>query len=139
MWAEAYSYQWAGETLYLDDELEQVARAAQDAHTEVDEREGKIREFLELELPASWDTKDLYARRQWLSADESVREAGTHKRSRVCVPEIWCEVLGGDIKDIKREAKSLHNIMRNVEGWRLCEYKRRSELYGMLRTYERAI
>lgn len=56
---------------------------------------------------------------------------------RVCVPMLFCEALGGDIKDLTRKTTNeLHSIMKNVADWEPVG-KRRCGDYGVIRCYER--
>lgn len=57
--------------------------------------------------------------------------------TRVCVPMLFCDVLGGDIKDLTRKTTNeLHSIMKNVANWEAVG-KRRCGDYGVIRCYER--
>lgn len=137
IWAEALEFVKNCENLYLEDELEKEAVSVQLDHTEADERAGQIEEFLNLKLPSDWSGKTTKERRTWLSEDPTIREAGTALRDRVCIPELWCEALDGDLRDVKKQAKDLHNIMKNIDGWELSSGKLRNAQYGILRTYIR--
>ena len=45
-------------------------------------------------------------------------EPGTVQRYKVCAAEIWCEVLGGRLKDLNGLAsREINSIMRNMQGW----------------------
>ena len=51
IWAEALTYVKAGEKLYLDPSLEKLAKEEQREAMESDEREGLVRDFLDMLLP----------------------------------------------------------------------------------------
>lgn len=136
IWAEAVELYNAGETLYLDQDLEAQARDKQQAHTEVDERAGMVQKYLDMLLPDDWDEKDLYSRRAYVKGDIT-EGVGTTRRDQVCIAEIWCEVMDGYQRDMTTfNTKALHNIMRNLSGWRQAE-KRRFPVYGLQRAYVR--
>jgi putative DNA primase/helicase len=144
IWAEAFLFYKQSEPLYLSAELEKYASRVQADHSEQDERYGMILQYLDTLLPADWDNRDIYQRREWLTAKDDidgVEPLGTKRRDRVCVSEIWCEVLGGQKKDlIKRESMPLHDIMRNMQGWKLKNSdsgKSTFKIYGTQRCYER--
>jgi len=137
IWAEAYSLFKAGETLYLDAEMEGQAKVEQADHTEQDERAGAILRYLDTLLPEDWNALGLFERRQWLQTDELLEE-GVFKRNRVCVAEIWCEALGGNMRDLTQAtAKGLHNMLRNTPGWNLNSKKGKFQTYGVQRYYRR--
>ena len=52
----------AGEKLYLDSEVEALAKAEQRKAMESDEREGLVREYLDALLPDNWDDMDTFER-----------------------------------------------------------------------------
>jgi putative DNA primase/helicase len=115
LWAEAKERYARGEKLYLEDDLEGVARAIQDKHLEKDERSGLIREYLERKLPKNWDTLEPYSRRQWLKEEDNV---GTVERGSVCILEIWTECLGKAPEDItRRDSMDIGRVMKTFRDW----------------------
>lgn len=140
IWAEAVELFKNGETLYLDAELELVAEQHQKDHLENDERIGSIIKYLDTLLPENWKDMNIWDRRQFIKGDELAAE-GTVKRDRICVPEIWHELFDGTIKDMNNfNTKSLHNIMRNLDGWRedvSSTKKRNFGIYGPQLSYVR--
>lgn len=140
IWAEALHYYKAGEPLYLSKELEPLAVHEQREAMEMDEREGTVRDYLEMLLPVNWDTMSLYERRNFINGSEfeGSRAVGVKKRSRVCNMEIWCECFGKDRGNLKRQdANEIAAIMNNIEGWNRPEGKMRFPLYGVVRGYVR--
>ena len=55
IWAEVKEIAAAGERLYLDTDLEEYAKQEQRDAMEQDEREGVVREYLDMLLPEAWD------------------------------------------------------------------------------------
>jgi putative DNA primase/helicase len=139
IWAEAVQLYHNGEPLYLEPELERVAFEMQADHSEKDDREGIISNYLEKLLPADWDEKDIYERREFLRDDaDNILPEGTVKRTRVCVAEIWCEVMGGHLKEMTRlNTNDLHNIMRKMKGWHEYKTKALFPIYGVQKSYFR--
>lgn len=137
VWAEAVAAYKAGEPLYLTAEMEAAAAAVQTEHAEVDERMGLIQRYLDTLLPDNWEDMNVYDRRAFLGGDE-LGGPGTRVRMRVCIAEIWCEVLGGHQKEMNRfNTKELHDIMRRVEGWEPMESRPRFGAYGTQKGYKR--
>ena len=115
IWAEAVWRYKEGEALYLSEEVEKEAEQHQLLHTEADERAALISTYLDMPLPTNWDTMSRYERRAFIGAGEK----GTVQRTKVCIPEIWVEMLGHDIKEMSSySTKYVHNIMASMGGWK---------------------
>ena len=136
IWAEAVEIYKAGEPLYLDKAMEQVAREIQEAYEEENPKAGIVAEYLDRLLPAEWDDQDIYARRQWL---ESGAEGVTARQS-VCTLEIWTEALGGNPDKFDRYAgKEIADIMAKLPEWRHQGNRQKTiRPYGRQRYYERS-
>lgn len=116
IWAEAFMLWANGESLVLDEQLEQEAIKIQQSHTEGSELTGLIEEYLSVLLPPNWDSKDLYERRAYLESYDE--ESGGKPREKVCALEIWCEVLSGDRKTLSNaKARELIDILQSISGW----------------------
>jgi putative DNA primase/helicase len=135
IWAEALHYYRNGESLILSDELMQTAQYIRETHSEVDERHGLIEKYLEMLLPEDWDSKSIFDRRAFIAGDELQAE-GTIARTKVCVAEIWCEVLGGMQKDMTTQnTKYIHDILKKMTGWEPTKTPKRFSIYGSQRAY----
>lgn len=132
IWAEAYACYRQGETLYLSADAEVEAARIQETYSEVDDREGLVREYLDRLLPKDWEEKDLYSRREWLESDAK----GDQPRSKVCRMEVWCEALNNPPGKIDRyEGKAIHAMLEAC-GWKYASVKSFG-LYGRQRAYVR--
>ena len=122
IWAEAVALYNAGEKLYLTPELEAEAATIQDAHSEQDSRFGMVATYLDMPLPANWDMKSTWDRIQIVKGvPDAVGDFDDEMepRNRVCVAEIWCELFDGKLKEMTTQnTKPLHDIMRNMPGWK---------------------
>lgn len=117
IWAEAV-VMWKSkkETLYLSEEEEKLAGAAQEAHREVNEKEGIILKYLDTLLPENWDEMDLYERRTFLQEADVLE--GTVRRDKVCVLEIWCECFEKNRSDLKKsDSLEINGILNRLDGW----------------------
>lgn len=117
IWAEAVLRWRLGENLHVIGAEEEAAIAEQEAHREISGREGVIIEFLNKPVPKDWTNWSLDNRRIFWGG--SNRDA-THlvQRDKVCALEIWCEALGGQIKDFKRtDALEINDILRAQQDW----------------------
>lgn len=135
IWAEAVLLYKAGEPLFLNGEALMQATQEQLDHSEVDERQGLIEEFLARPLPDWWDTMDIGERRAYLFDRNAT---GAVKREAVCVAEIWCECFGRERTDMdKYKTREINDIMRGLKGWRAAKGTRNFSNYGKQRYYAR--
>lgn len=138
IWAEACELYRNGEALYLSIEEESLARHEQRRHAEVDERRGVIESYLDAEYPADWDERDLNDRRNWIDDPLSSKAKGVNTKDYVCIPEIWCECLGKEKKDMSRyNTREINEIMRSLDGWEFVASTRNFPIYGKQRYYRR--
>ena len=117
----------------------------QEDHEVTNEKIGMIENYLDLELPNEWDSMDLIERQQFIHNKDNrdrilENTLGTHKRDRVCVAEIWCELFRGNQKDLNRwSSKEIHDIMIKVNGWKEWKGNKkgllRFKLYGLQKGY----
>lgn len=138
LWAEAVTYYRQGESLVLSEELRQTAQDIRETHSELDERQGTIENYLEMLLPEDWEERNIYKRREFISGVDELSGEGTVERTHVCVAEIWCEVLGGLQKDMtSQNTKYIHDIMKKRKEWEPLKTSRRFSIYGTQRGYSR--
>ena len=132
IWSEVMHYVKVGEKLYLDPEVEALAKAEQREAMESDEREGLVREYLEALLPDNWDDMDTFERRNFLdgTGKADIGKKGTIRRTQVCNMEIWCECFGKERSNLKRaDSNELSGILVKL-GWVRLDRKERVANYG---------
>lgn len=89
IWAEVKVLAEKGERLYLDAALEEFARQEQCDAMEQDEREGLVRDYLDVPLPNNWDSMDAYDRMNYIQNPNGIgKEKGTIQRTAVSNIEI---------------------------------------------------
>lgn len=139
IWAEAAETARAGEKLYLDADLEEYAKKEQREAMEQDDREGIVRNYLDMLLPEGWDGMDIYRRREYFrDQDDPTRTEGTVKRQTVSNIEIWCECFGKGKEEMRpSDSYAISTIMVRIEGWEKTDKSRRSPIYGKQRIYMR--
>ena len=143
IWSEVMEYYHKGESLVLSNEAEKIANAAQVDALESDDREGVVREYLDMLLPTNWDDMDLYARRSFIRGDEfSDNVIGTVRREQVCTMEIWCELFGKEATAMRKiDSYEINAIMRKIDGWEKYTGNKQGNakvpLYGIQRIYVR--
>ena len=141
IWAEAKHYWMQGEKLYLEGKVAQQAKAEQTAALEADEREGVVREYLDMLLPEGWYDMDLYSRKHYFSSDDPLQPEGKVKREYVSNMEIWCECFGNDRGKFERQADSykIKLIMQKIGGWVYSGQKKKIKGYGAQYVWVRTI
>lgn len=137
IWAEAMVYYKKGEKLFLSEDADLIAKKEQRIHSEIDDRQGIIEEYLDKRLPTDWDELDIFERRSFL---EDPLKKGTVERDYVCVAEIWCECLGKNKEDMDRyKTRDVNEILRGLEGWEQSKSTRMFKHYGKQKYYERKL
>jgi hypothetical protein len=139
IWAEVKVLATAGEKLYLDPSLETFANNEQREAMEQDDREGIVREYLDMLLPANWDDMDVYRRRDYFrDPGDPTRPEGVKKREEVSNIEIWCECFGKAKEDIQpKDSYNIAAIMKRMKDWSKDGTRRRIPIYGIQRVYTR--
>lgn len=141
IWAEAYQLYKDNEPLYLKGEAEKMAIEIQKEFKEDTPLAGLIEEYLEKEYPAEWPDMDLVDRVSFLRGDGDTFTYGdlNYKKDRVCVLEIWCELLNkrpGDLKPIN--SREINDILRGLNGWEVTKSQVTfGKLYGKQRGFIR--
>jgi len=106
---------------------------------ETDEREGLVREYLDILLPDNWSDLDLYERRNFLNGSSlsDIGRKGIVTRSTVCNMEIWCECFGKDSSSMKKsDSYEIGAIMQKIESWHKAD-RHQFPIYGRQRAYIR--
>ena len=139
IWAEVAEIARSGEKLYLDADLEAYARQEQREAMEQDDREGIVRNYLDMLLPDDWDSMDYYRRREYIrDIDDPTRAEGTVKRQTVSNIEIWCECFGKNKEEMRpSDSYAISAIMVRIEGWEKCGARQMLPIYGRQRVYTR--
>lgn len=120
IWAEAYQMFKDGESLHLTGEAYEMATEVQKEFKEDTPLAGLIEEYLNRDYPAGWPDMDLAERLSYIRGDGDTFTYGdiNYIKDRVCVMEIWQELLNkrpGDLKPIN--SREINDILRGLEGW----------------------
>ena len=141
IWAETKVLAQAGEELFLDHSLEELAKEEQREAMEQDDREGLVREYLEMLLPDTWNSMDIYRRRDYFrDTADPTRPEGKVRRDKVSNIEIWSECFGKAKEDMKpTDSYAIAAIMTHIEGWERAGKAVRLSIYGKQRVYKRKL
>lgn len=138
IWAEAKKRYHEGETIFLSEELEAIAREKQLEALESDEREGEVIEYLDTLLPDEWYGWDIERRREYFQDDLSPRSGGTMQRTMVSAREIFCECFGQPKARWKRsDGYEIASIMARIRGWERIGISKVVPGYGKQRIFTR--
>lgn len=139
IWAESVVRYDAGEVWYLSERVEALARQVQEAHMEMNGKQGLIEKFLETPLPKNWETMDLDKRMLFWGGGFGETEKGTEERSRVCAIEIWQELFRGDPKAFTPlQAREINSMLRRVPGWK-SRSSMNCSIYGRQRGFVKEV
>lgn len=143
IWAEAVVCYYAGEQLFLSEDLAEMQTADAEQHTTESELEGELREYLDRKLPDDWYAWDEQRRRDYVQGYSLTESAQcTLTRTRVCVTEILAELCGLSKTERARgktqgtEYKRLLQT-RFSSQWRKMPRKAWFGIYGQQWGYER--
>lgn len=139
VWAEAVVYWKLGEKLYLDGEVKDYAVKEQEAHMEINAREGIIREFVSRKVPPDWNKRNLQQRKAFWANDFGQAEKSDElvQRDKICALEVWCEALGGDVKLLRKsDTREINDILSSISGFIKADKPMRfNQDYGLQRGY----
>jgi hypothetical protein len=137
IWAEAMEAFDSGEGLLLSKEAEEIAKQEQENHRIRDHREGIIQEFLEIKIPADWDTLTDDEKRNFYKG--RLPNAGkVCKREKICIPEIWEFCLESDLRNLKKsDAIALNKILEMIHDWERMRTPLKFGKYGSQRGFKR--
>jgi len=136
LWAEAVVWWQLGEPLHLPDELEAVAKEQQEAHRETSPREGVIKDFVSRQVPEDWSKWERGRRMLFWSSAIAGEKPALVDRDRICAAEVWCEALGGSLKDMKyTDAREINNVLARMDGWERGKSAMRFGDYGVQKGY----
>lgn len=140
VWAEALVAWRLGERLYLTGDALRIAETAQEEHSEQNSKEGIIREFLERDVLPDWEKRSIAQRKMYWQIDFQNDSIQKVPRCKVCAAEIWCECLGGDVRNMKRtDAIEINGILQRIPGWdKAGNAMRISADYGVQKGFVRA-
>lgn len=140
VWAEALEAYKGGETVWLGAEIEQEAVKAQEAHTEENELVGMVAEFLDKPVPANWYDLDISVRKEVMQGTGfEVDEADSVLRDKVCLAEIWVEMLGGDMTRFDFHSKKrIADAMNKIPWWVKGTTSRFGSSYGTQKCWKRS-
>jgi predicted P-loop ATPase len=137
IWAEAFFYWKMGETLYLQGEIEDNAKAKQEEHREASTYEGVTLDFINRQVPEDWETYKLDRRRMFWGGGIT-GDIKTVPRDRVCAAEVWCEALGGFPKDLNKAiAREINSTIERLPEWERPATVRKFGPHGSQRGFVR--
>lgn len=141
LWAEAVELYNSGEKIYLTGDAAKMALEKQEEHKEDKPLSGLIESYLDMKFPSNWDDLDLADRINFIKGehDTFTAEPLNYTKDRVCVLEIWCELLGkkpGDLKPIN--SREINDILRSLKDWDQTKGKISfGKLYGQQKGFKR--
>lgn len=103
-------------------------------------KRGLIIEYLNRDFPHDWAEMNMSERRDFLEGGEDNYSDKMVKKNRVCAAEIWCEVLGRKLGDMRQsDTREINDILRTIDGWEEKSTVRFGKIYGRQRGYARIV
>lgn len=138
IWAEARVRWQMGEPLFLSGEVEKMAQIRQEAHREANTNEGLIIDFVNREVPDDWNMWPIDKRRDYWAGTIHGEDITLVPRTTICVAEIWCELLGGHLRDFHRnDAREINAVLDRMYDWERTEGPRYHGPYKAQRGFVR--
>jgi predicted P-loop ATPase len=139
IWAEAIVYVKAGEKLFLNADLEELAKSEQREAMEQDEREGLIRAYLDRLLPENWPEMSVLRPADFIrSPEDPTQPRGCAFRNAVA---IWRSGVSAWASTRKICSPKTHMRLQRLWSDVKAGLKRgsstQSRCYGRQRIYER--
>lgn len=140
IWAEAKIRWQLGEATFLSGEVEEEAVRIQEGHREVSPREGLIIDFVNRLVPDDWQEWPLDRRRDFW-AMQAQGDYNLVPRQRICAAEVWCELFGGNMRDLaggNRDSREINAVLSRLPTWeRIKSVERFGVTYGAQRGFQR--
>lgn len=122
IWAESYVKFKNHESIYLTGEAYKIAETKQLEHKEDTPLRGLIIGYLEDVYPNDWEDMTIRQRHDYISNNESTEDFDDlilgYRKDRVCILEVWCELLGKKAADLKPiNSREINDILRSLPDW----------------------
>jgi putative DNA primase/helicase len=153
IWAEVLILEKDEDLILTGDDLEMAMRMQKES-VEFDPREGRIRAYLDMKLPANWVTLNASMRQDYVRdhLDDDILDAYEKEtrceddddfniedpinpepetRRYVCLQEIWTEALDNPMSKMSRgDSYALASIMGKLPNWKNSGKSKRFPIYG---------
>jgi predicted P-loop ATPase len=138
IWAETLQLA-EHEKLYLPIELDSIAKKLQRTAMVADDREERVREFLDMPLPKNWDEMTISERKDFYANYDPLLPIGTERRETVSNVEIFVECFNKRLSEFdgNRDAIPIARIIARIGGWEKSEISKRHKEYKKQRRYKR--
>lgn len=101
----------------------------------------EIIEFVERPVPYDWDEWSLQQRRTYWSEEQYDEKYTLVPRRKICAAEVWCELFGGNLKDLtggNNKSRDINKILSGMPLWeRMKSVDRFGTAYGSQRGFRR--
>lgn len=143
IWAESYVKFKNHESIYLTGEAYKIAEIKQLEHKEDTPLRGLIIGYLDDVYPVDWEEMTIRQRHDYISNKESTEDFDdlilNYRKDRVCILEVWCELLGKKAADLKPiNSREINDILRSLPDWEVSKSVMRfGKNYNLQRGFRR--
>ena len=119
IWAEAKVRYITGEPLHVEGNVADMAMLKQEEHREQYAQEGIIDEFVSRKIPSDWYKWNIDRRRDyWAGGIKQDGVIDAVDRQTICAAEIWCELYGKPIAEIKKsDSRDINAVLARLPDW----------------------
>lgn len=101
----------------------------------------EIIEFVDRPVPYNWDEWNLQQRRTYWSEEQCDGKYTLVPRRKICAAEVWCELFGGNMRDLtsgNNKSRDINKILSGMPLWeRMKNVDRFGTAYGSQRGFRR--
>ena len=116
VWAEAVVIYNSGETLYLDNNMIEVAKKVQELYTEENPLVQLIEDYMAYKIPEDWYKMNKWEKKEFISNYNEDQE-GLNTRTIICTYEIWEMVMDKKEQIDTYGLKLIKNAMQHIKGY----------------------
>lgn len=121
VWAEAIYLYHQGEPTYFTPEEEELAAKERERFTQEDHLIGEVQEYLEMDIPLSWNSLSARERMLWFQEERHGSPATDVRQNLTCVRAIYREVLGNPYGRIpEADIEAITAALNEAPGWELA-------------------
>ncbi len=90
----------------------------------------EIRDFAARQVPSDWAAWSIQDRRRFWAGEAEAEKVVLVDRDRITAAEVWCELYGGNLRDVSGHIRRINSVLSVMPGWKQQTVRAGSE-YGL--------